>query len=505
MAYPDGITGRTRKTSNNGCGGCHGSSSNTAVVVTMSGPATLQPGETGNYTLTVTHDTSGNNGGCNIAASSGSLAPVSTFLKKDNNSGELTQTNKVSIPSTYEFTYTAPNSAGQVTLYGIAKGRGFNDWNWSDDFTITVAGSQSPPAVTTQAATSVGQNGATLNGQVNPNGASTTYYFDYGTSAAYGSSTTQTSAGSGTTAQAVSAVISGLTPGTTYHYRLVASNSAGTTNGNDMTFTTAAQPPPTVTTQAATGIGQDGATLNGQVNPNGSATTYHFEYGLTTSYGSATTQTSAGSGGTTQTASAVVGGLSADTTYHFRLVASNAGGTSHGSDLTFTTSGTPAPRAMTDGVTGVTMTGATLQGRVDPNGEATDYYFEYGPTTGYGMTTATMAAGSGFTAVAVTADISGLDPETVYHFRLVASSGGGTDIGADASFSTTGEPTGDVDGNGQTDITDVVLVGMILVGNLAEGDPPAVAAFNADFNQSGYLEQDDIQVLMAILLETFVQ
>jgi Zn-dependent metalloprotease len=95
-----------------------------------------------------------------------------------------------------------------------------------------------PPSVTTGSASGVSQSAATLNGSVDPNGLATSYHFEYGTTSSYGSSTSSQSAGSGTSAVAASAGISGLAAGTTYHFRLVASNSAGTTQGSDQTFTT---------------------------------------------------------------------------------------------------------------------------------------------------------------------------------------------------------------------------------------------------------------------------
>ncbi len=95
-------------------------------------------------------------------------------------------------------------------------------------------------------------------------------------------------------------------------------------------------------TGAATGISDTGATLNGTVNPEGSATTYKFEYGLTTTYGKATTVTSLASGFTPVHVNAAVTGLTLGTTYHYRLTATNGGGTANGADLTFKTTA-PAP------------------------------------------------------------------------------------------------------------------------------------------------------------------
>jgi len=199
--------------------------------------------------------------------------------------------------------------------------------------------------VTTSSATSIGQTGATLNGSVNPNGSSTTGYFQYGTTTAYGSSTTSQSEGAGTSNVALTQTVTGLMCGTLYHYRAVGVSSSGTTNGNDTTFTTSTctSTPPTVTTSSATSIGQTGATLNGTVNAKNTSTTVTFQYGMTTSYGTTTTALqSPVAGGTNTSVSVVLGGLIANTTYHFRVVGTNAGGTSNGGDLMFTTAASGA-------------------------------------------------------------------------------------------------------------------------------------------------------------------
>ncbi|ADB49856.1 fibronectin type III domain-containing protein [Conexibacter woesei] len=98
------------------------------------------------------------------------------------------------------------------------------------------------PAVATTGASSVNTTTATLNGTVNPLGLTTTYRFEYGDTAAYGASTPDTSAGAGSSAINASANLTGLRPGTTYHYRLVASNVMGTSYGADQTFKTLAEP-----------------------------------------------------------------------------------------------------------------------------------------------------------------------------------------------------------------------------------------------------------------------
>jgi hypothetical protein len=177
------------------------------------------------------------------------------------------------------------------------------------------------PTAITGAVSAIGGTSATLNGTVNPDGSATDWWFEFGTSTAYGSKTTTTAAGSGTANVAVSKGLTALSAATTYHYRLVAKNSSGTTNGSDGIFTTASAP--VAVTGAASGVGPTGATVGGTVNPNGQPTNWYVEYGTTTGYGSKTATTDAGSGTSSKSVSAPLTGLTAGKTYHFRLVATS--------------------------------------------------------------------------------------------------------------------------------------------------------------------------------------
>ena len=104
------------------------------------------------------------------------------------------------------------------------------------------ASASTKPAVTTGAAANVADTSVTLTGKVDPNGAATVYFFQYGPTIAYGTNTAETSIGSGTRAKAVALLVAGLTPNKRYHYRLVARNRHGTTLGADRRFKTARQP-----------------------------------------------------------------------------------------------------------------------------------------------------------------------------------------------------------------------------------------------------------------------
>lgn len=216
-------------------------------------------------------------------------------------------------------------------------------------FGVAMAGTayaDSAPVVVTQAANSIASTSVNLNGTVNPEGQDATYEFEYGTSLSYGSEVPVSAggAGSGTTALPVTATANDLTAGTAYHFRLVATNATGTTDGADVQFVAGADEP-AVTLNAATDVTGGSATLSGTVNPEGFVTTYQFNYGTTTSLGSSTAVTGAGSGTSPVNASAGLTSLVPETTYYYQIEADiPTGGTTEGLDH-FTT---PAP-VLSDG------------------------------------------------------------------------------------------------------------------------------------------------------------
>jgi hypothetical protein len=134
------------------------------------------------------------------------------------------------------------------------------------------AASAAAPGVTTGGAAQVTTQTATLTGQVDPNGQSTTYYFQYGTTVSYGARSATTGAGSGTIARAAAGQIAGLAPNTRYHYRLLARNAAGTRAGADRTFLTARQPLGLVLTPSVNPVRYGGGTtLLGNLSGTGNA------------------------------------------------------------------------------------------------------------------------------------------------------------------------------------------------------------------------------------------
>ena len=292
------------------------------------------------------------------------------------------------------------------------------------------------PDVSTGSASAISRTAAALSGHVASAGGDTVdCEFEWGLDATYGHSQPCDQALPISGAADVSAHLAGLTPGSTYHYRIVAGNSAGSTPGADMTFETPFVDG--VTTAAATAIARDGAMLNGSLEPNGVEAHYYFEWGGDTSYGNMTPAppgTSAGAGSGATPATAGLTGLTPATSYHFRLVAENSQGITYGPDMSFET--LPAVIGIqAQDPSGVSQTGLTLNAKLDPDGHDTHYYFEWGTTTSYGATTSAPpgpeagSAGSGTTTVS--AALTDLESPGEYHYRLVASNSFGTTYGSD--------------------------------------------------------------------------
>ncbi len=250
-------------------------------------------------------------------------------------------------PSGAELASFDANSEGNQA--GIAFADGVGEIYVLDRTRVRVVSPPPPgPLVIAQSASEPQPTTATVAATLNAEGHETTYHFEYGTTTAYGASTTPaTLAGSAFDDEPVSTPLSGLQPGTVYHYRVVASNSAGTAFGEDETFATL--PPVLIDGESVSGVTSTSATLAALVNPLGRDTKYRLEYGTATSYGSSVPvpDGDVGSGTSDVPVSALVEGLAPSTTYHFRLVAYNSynapGSIVEGPDRMFTTQDGRAP------------------------------------------------------------------------------------------------------------------------------------------------------------------
>jgi hypothetical protein len=321
--------------------------------------------------------------------------------------------------TTYPFSTTAPQQFFRLSLSGANI-------------------SASAPAVSTLPAFGLGNSGANLYGCVIPNEANSTAWFQYGPTTNYGSVTATTFV-SATNYLYTSNSISGLAAGTKYHYRLVATNSAGTGTGKDLTFTTIpiGAGAPAAATLAATSVTSTNAVFNGMAASDGVDTTAWWQYGGTTNYGLNTSTFFINAAGGSTVVSNVVGKLLPGTVYHFRLMAVNGAGSSAGHDMTFSTS-TAVPTVETAPVTLVDARDFILNGYMVPNGPDATAWFQWGTTTNYGnMTPMTVINGSALQMI--TNLLNGLTAGVTYHYRIVGSNDVGTVTGADLTF--TAAPT----------------------------------------------------------------
>jgi hypothetical protein len=219
---------------------------------------------------------------------------------------------------TYHFRIAAQNS------HGPSKGK---------DLTFKTL-----PAVTgltTEAVSNIKPEAADLNASFTGDGYDTEYFFEWGASSLYGNTTPEGEFKAPSGPITIPATtITGLQPLHTYHYRVVAKNSFGTTNGSDLTFTTNSAP--TVIAQSSSGVTATEATLHAVINPHGAETEYHFEYGPSTAYGSSAPEPDAtipaGESGVPREVhlTDLNGGV-----YHFRVVATSGNGTTKSKDQTF--------------------------------------------------------------------------------------------------------------------------------------------------------------------------
>jgi DNA-binding beta-propeller fold protein YncE len=195
---------------------------------------------------------------------------------------------------------------------------------------------------------------------------------------------------------------------------------------------------PGVDTGPTTAIGSTTAHVSATVAPGGEPTTVHLEYSLNGADWTPAPDHTGITGTSQQTVGDDVTGLRPATQYSVRAIAANPFFSSTSSIGTFATDGA-APIVETGPVSDLTASGATLTGRLTPQGVQSTYYFEYGETSGYGRRVPANVggvAGNGYIARAVTQAITGLTPGAVYHYRLVGNNVGGTSTGNDKTFTT---------------------------------------------------------------------
>jgi hypothetical protein len=325
--------------------------------------------------------------------------------------------------------------------------------------------------VVTEPASSVTQTSATLNATVNPNGQTVSdCHFEYGETTAYGKEVScSPSPGSGTTPEPVSESVTGLSANTTYHFRIVATNAGGTSEGSDQTFTTLlnsasgtstnSSSPATATDGpvSATASGGTGTVTAGQYGSNPTGTTLFESSGkyidVYLSAGSTFTKLEfedcelnggnevfweSGSGW----AKVIRQTYTPGSTPCITVEIESSGTTPELAQMTGTVFGVARspvpPKVVTGKASSVTQTSATLNATVNPEGSnVSDCKFEYGETIPYSKDVpCSTSPGSGTTPEPVSASVTGLSANTTYHFRISATNAGDTSKGADETFKT---------------------------------------------------------------------
>lgn len=272
-----------------------------------------------------------------------------------------------------------------------------------------------------------------VSGNVTPNGAATSYWYEFGTKETFGSKTANQNVGSGFTVIPAPLYITGLVKDTPYFYRLVAVNQFGTTNGATYSFRTTVGTPapvgsvPVIKTLAASLILDTTANISGEVTPNKATTQYWFEYGETTTLGNTTALQSVGDGVAKVPASVALTGLNPGTVYQYRVNAQNQFGTVNGAILSFKTSGVSTgviPVVSTQVGSIIGSTTITMRGTVNPYSTPTMYWFEYSTDANFAAsatkTTPQKSAGAGTATVSFETNVSSLKSKTTYYYRTVA-------------------------------------------------------------------------------------
>jgi hypothetical protein len=298
-----------------------------------------------------------------------------------------------------------------------------------------------------------------LHGEVNPEGvAGTEVWFQWGSTCTFGLETPKQQISTGNAPVPVPpADLEGLRPNEQVCYRLAGYDEndhspESPLTGTALSFTTPTVPPVVIGEPSATFVKASSVVFFGEVNPEHDETEYLFEYGTCADVTSCAVKTQVRK----SSAYGAIGvaleatGLQPATVYHYRLVGVNekheAAVDEKGqlpSTGSFTTAPAPLPQASTGPPSGIGSTTATISGTVDPDGRAATYSFEVGidkdAETQYG-TVFSGSAGSGVSPVTKTFGLSGLQPGTVYSYRIALHSGEELVLGASVGFETQGLP-----------------------------------------------------------------
>ncbi len=297
-----------------------------------------------------------------------------------------------------------------------------------------------PPVVSDVSVLSVTEATAKIGFKIDPDGADTTYVVEYGPNTSYGQKTEPVDIGATPGPQSLTQTLTGLEPNKTYHFDVVATNSAAPkgVGGGDRSFTTETAPPLSATGVSVSGMA--GVKLNVTVAKFTDADPHRVvsDYTATINWGD-------GSSSVAGTVSAAAGGgfevkgshtYAAAGRYTTSAMISDVGGAKATATGSANVVGPPVVSNVN--VISVTATTATVGFTIDPDGADTTYVIEYGPTTSYGQMTAPVDIGVTPGPQPLTQTLTGLEPNKIYHFNVLATNSavpGGVG-GGDQPFTT---------------------------------------------------------------------
>jgi len=321
-------------------------------------------------------------------------------------------------------------SPNTVYHYRVKSRDGAGNLAASVDFTFTtlVLADSTPPLISGVSSSGISSTGATISWTTNELSDS---QVDYGLTIGYGASSPLTS----TLVTLHSAFIGGLSPSTTYHYRVRSRDAAGNLAASgDFTFTTTAAAdttPPIISAVSSSSISSSAATIAWTTNE---ASTSQVEFGTTSAYGSSSPLNS-----TLVAAHSVsLSGLSASTLYHYRVKSRDAAGNlAVSGDFTFNTQAPPdttPPAISAVSSSGVSSSAATITWTTN---EASDSQVDFGTTTGYGSSSSLITS----RVTSHSASLSGLSASTLYHYRVKSrDAAGNLATSGDFTFTTQAPP-----------------------------------------------------------------
>ena len=357
------------------------------------------------------------------------------------------------------------------------------------------------PFALTQDPVDVTPTSAIFTAMVNPNSASTTVSFEYGTTEEYGNIVTfEQDALNGNKGMPVQVAVSSLDPATTYHFRVKAENEHGAYYGLNRSFTTLGEASD-AETLSATDITLTSVTLRGVVNPNHLSTTVVFEYGTSTELGSEINAIQSPISGHNQVnVTAELKDLQPGTTYFYRVKAQNDLGVNYANKMEFKTLG-DKPTAI---VNFASLLGESvlMNGTVNPNYFSTVVSFEWGILGSFeNSTQALQSPLTGEDDFTVTAELSNLKSNTLYNFRVRAENELGVTFSHIKNFRTYASTVQDIDGN----VYPTIIIGdqEWMAKNLRttrynNGDPLQTGSTNCDVIDGEYNVYNNDENLLEI-------